>query len=446
MGGRRAIRRLNNELPETAVIGDMTVEGHGIATVGGKRVFVSGALAGETATFRRVRSRSNYDEAQLLDVAVPAADRVAPRCAYFGTCGGCSLQHLAAAAQLRLKEAALLQSLRRIGFVSPSRVLSAVTGPAWGYRRRARLAVRQVSAKGRVLVGFSERDSSKITDMQSCETAHSAVAALIAPLSELIGALSLAQRIPQVEAVVADNATMLIFRVLDAPTPSDLDILRGFRRRHGVRIMLQRAGPDQIEPLDGDGDEGELWYELPDDGLRMVFGPTDFIQVNAAVNRQMIALAGELMQAGPSQRVLELFCGVGNFTLPLARRAAMVLGVEGAPAMVARARDNARRNGIGNAEFRVADLAGEAGAAAWAGQRFDAVLLDPPRAGAAALMRPLAATGANRIVYVSCHPGSLARDAGTLVNELGYRLAAAGVLDMFPSTSHVESIALFERG
>jgi 23S rRNA (uracil1939-C5)-methyltransferase len=208
---------------------------------------------------------------------------------------------------------------------------------------------------------------------------------------------------------------------------------------------LQRAGPDQIEPLDAGHEDGDLWYDLPDDDLRMAFGPTDFIQVNAAVNQRMIALAGELLQAGPDMRVLDLFCGIGNFTLPLARRAGSVLGVEGAAAMVARARDNAGRNGVTNAQFRVADLAAEAGAAAFAGQHFDAVLIDPPRAGAAVLMRPLAATAARRIVYVSCHPGTFARDAGTLVNELGYRLTTAGVLDMFPATSHVESVALFER-
>jgi 23S rRNA (uracil1939-C5)-methyltransferase len=445
MGGRRAIRRLVDELPETAAIRDMTVEGQGIAAIEGKRVFVNGAISAETVTFRRVRARRNYDEAELLEVEVPAPDRVTPRCSYFGTCGGCSLQHLSTPAQLHLKEAALVESLRRIGGVTPERILPPVSGPSWGYRRRARLAVRYVGGKGRVLVGFSERDSSWITDMHSCETVHPAVSALIAPLSDLIGTLTLAQRIPQVEAAVADNATALVFRVLDDPTAADLDALRSFRDRHGIRLLLQRAGPDQIVPLDARRDDGDLWYELPDDRLRMVFGPTDFIQVNAVVNQHMITLAAGLMQAEPSTRVLDLFCGIGNFTLPLAQRAGTVLGVEGAAAMVERARDNARRNEIGNVAFRVADLGSEAGASAWAGQNFDAVLLDPPRAGAAALMKPLVTTGARRIVYVSCHPGTLARDAGMLTSGLGYRLAAVGVLDMFPATSHVESIALFER-
>jgi 23S rRNA (uracil1939-C5)-methyltransferase len=445
MGGRRAVRRLVNESPETAVVQDMTAEGRGVVHVAGKRVFVAGAIRGERVTFRRVRSRRNYDEADLIEVHDPAPERVEPRCGYFGTCGGCSLQHLSQRSQLALKEAVLVENLRRIGFVTADRLVPPVSGPPWAYRRRARLAVRFVSGKGRVLVGFSERDSSHITDMWSCETVHPAVSALIRPLSELIGGLTLAQRIPQVEVAVADNATALVLRVLDEPSSEDLNRLRAFGDRHGVRLLLQRAGPDAIVPLDAGTDGGELWYELRDEGLRLTFGPTDFVQVNAAVNERMVALALALLQPREDDRVLDLFCGIGNFTLPLARRAAMVVGIEGVAAMVARADHNARCNHIGNVSFRVADLAAGEVALAWSGQHFDAVLLDPPRAGAAALMRPLAATGARRIVYVSCHPGSLARDAGVLVNEHGYRLSAAGILDMFPATAHVESIAVFER-
>jgi 23S rRNA (uracil1939-C5)-methyltransferase len=445
MGGRRAVRRLSNELPETAVVQDATAEGQGIASINGKRVFIDGALSGETVTLRRVRARRNYDEAELIEVIEASPDRAVPRCVYFGTCGGCSLQHLSSAAQVRLKETVLLESLKRIGFVTPGRVMPAVTGPPWGYRRRARLAARCVPGKGRVLVGFSEKGSPRITDMRSCETLHPAVSALLSPLSELIGALSLAQRIPQIEVAVADNATVLVFRMLEDPTSRDLDGLRCFRARHGVRVLLQRAGPNQITPLDPESDGGDLWYELVGPGLRMTFGPTDFVQVNADVNRQMITLALDLLSPGPATRLLDLFCGIGNFTLPLARHAAHVLGLEGDAAMVGRARLNAGLNGIANAEFRVADLGAAGSSSAWAGQRFDAVLLDPPRAGAAAILRPLAETGAARLVYVSCHPGTLARDAGTLVSELGYQLTAAGILDMFPATSHVESVAVFER-
>ena len=445
MGGRRAFKRLTNELPETAVVQDMNTDGQGVATVDGKRVFIAGAISGETVSFRRIRARRNYDEAELLAIGAASPDRVDPRCTYFGTCGGCSLQHLSPDAQARLKESVLLESLKRIGFVTPRRVMPAVTGSPWGYRRRARLAARHVDGKGRVLVGFSERDSSWIADMRSCETLHPAVSALLAPLSELIGSLSIARRIPQVEVAVADNATVLVFRVLDEPDAADLAALRRFRDRHGLRVLLQTAGPDQIHPLDPDVDGGELWYEMAGAGLRMNFGATDFIQVNADVNARMVDLALALLAPDSSTRVLDLYCGIGNFTLPLARRAGTVLGVEGEAAMVARARRNAEANGISNASFRAADLSVPGAASAWSGQSFDAVLLDPPRAGAAAMMAPVAASGARRVLYVSCHPGTLARDAGTLVNELGYELSAAGILDMFPATSHVESVALFER-
>ncbi len=446
MAGRRATRRLQHQTAEMAVVQDMTLEGQGVVGSDGKRVFIHGAITGESVTFRRVRAHRNYDEAELLGTAVAAPDRVGPRCPYFGSCGGCSLQHLSSAAQLALKERTLIESLRRLGAVTPGRVLPAVTGPAWGYRRRARLGVRYVEGKGRVLVGFSERNSSWIADMRDCEVLHPALAALIAPLSELIGSLSIRQRIPQVEAAVADNATVLVFRVLEAPAAADLAALQGFRQRHGVRILLQAGGPDSLQPLDAAEDGGDLWYVIPGMDLRMGFGPTDFIQVNSAINASMIRLALELLDLDGSMRLLDLYCGIGNFTLPLARHAAAVLGIEGEAAMLARARDNARRNGIANAEFAVADLSAADGAAGWAGRRFDAVLLDPPRAGAAAMIAPLARTGARRIVYVSCHPGTLARDAGALVQEHGYRLTAAGILDMFPHTSHVESVALFERG
>lgn len=445
MGGRRAYRRVTGAAAETADVQDTTLDGQGVATVAGKRVFVAGALGGETVSFRRERARRNYDEAVLLAVTAPSPDRVAPPCGHFGPCGGCSLQHLSAGAQARLKEATLLENLRRIGGVEPRRVLPAVTGPPLGYRRRARLAARSVPGKGRVLVGFSERDSSRIMDMRSCLTLHPALSALIGPLSALIGGLSLAQRIPQVEAAVADNATVLVFRALDEPAARDRAALRAFADAHGVRVLLQRGGPGALEPLEPGRDDGELWYELEGLGLRLHFGPTDFIQVNAAVNRLMIDRALELLDPAAASRVLDLYCGIGNFTLPLARRAGTVLGVEGEAAMVERAADNARRNGIAGARFRAADLAGPDAARAWAGEAFDAVLLDPPRAGAAAVLAPIAASGAARVLYVSCHPGTLARDAGVLVGEHGFRLEAAGILDMFPSTSHVESMALFTR-
>jgi 23S rRNA (uracil1939-C5)-methyltransferase len=444
VGGRRAIRRLSNEAAETATVVDTTTEGQGVASIAGKRVFITGALAGETVTLRRVRARRNYDEAELLEVTGPSPDRAEPRCASFGRCGGCALQHLSQQGQLALKQRALLESLRRIGGVTPARVIPAFGASPWGYRRRARLAVRFVAGKGRVLVGFSERDSSWITDMTRCETLAPPAAELPGLLGELIGGLALASRIPQVEVAVADNALALVFRVLDEPGAADLAALRRFRDQHGLRVLLQRAGPETIVPLDAGRDDEELWYAIPDAGLSMTFGPTDFVQVNAAVNQRMIALAVELLEPHPAARVLDLYCGIGNFTLPLARHAGFVLGIEGAATLVERAGRNAALNAIRNVEFRVADLA-VASVPAWAAP-FDSVLLDPPRAGAAAVLPILAQMGARRILYISCHPGTLARDAGTLVNDLGFRLAAAGILDMFPQTSHIESVALFERG
>lgn len=445
MSPRRAYRRLEGQLPETGLVHDMTIEGHGIADVGGRRVFVERAITGESVTYHRQRTKRNYDEAALLAVESPSPERVPPRCPHFGTCGGCSLQHLAPVAQPRLKQQALLDSLARIGRVQPAQVLDPVTGEGWGYRRRARLAARYVEGKARVLVGFSERDSSRIADMRRCETLHATLADLPGDLSDLLGALSLSRRIPQVEVIVGDDATALIFRVLDDPPATDRASLAAFGARHGMRVLLQRGGPDVLEYPDGTLARDDFCYELPGPDLRLSFGPTDFIQVNAEVNRKLVALALSLLAPDRSARVLDLYCGIGNFTLPLARAAGFALGVEGAAAMVARASANARLNDIANAAFRVADLGVSEGSAAFAGERFDAVLLDPPRVGAAAMCRPVAATGARRVLYVSCHPGTLARDAGTLVHELGFRLQAAGVLDMFPHTSHVESVALFER-
>ncbi|MBM4196182.1 MAG: 23S rRNA (uracil(1939)-C(5))-methyltransferase RlmD [Gammaproteobacteria bacterium] len=443
MGGRRAYKRLAAAAIETAAVADMTVEGQGIATASGKRIFVAGAITGETVSFRRTKARRNYDEAELVGVENGSVDRVAPICRYFGTCGGCSLQHVSSAGQLRLKERVLLENLRRIGGVEPRELLPPVASPERGYRRRARLALRMVEGKGRVLVGFSERDSSRITDMLSCETLHPRAAALIEPLSELVGSLSIAQRIPQVEVVVADNALSLLLRVLDPPGALDRERLAAFRERHDCRLLLQTAGPDSIAGLEPERDEGDLWYDS--DGLRLGFGPADFIQVNAAVNCKLVARVRQEMCGAPGRRLLDLYCGIGNFTLPLARNS-LVLGVEGEQRMVDIARRNAVFNGLGaSARFARADLSVAEAAEAWRGERFDAVLLDPPRAGAAAMLAAVAATGADRIVYVSCHPATLARDAGTFVKELGFELVRAGVFDMFPATAHVESLAVFDR-
>jgi 23S rRNA (uracil1939-C5)-methyltransferase len=344
-----------------------------------------------------------------------------------------------------MKQATLLESLARIAGLQPASVLPPVRGAVWGYRRKARLAVRHVERKGRVLVGFREHDKPWVTDMLTCATVEPAMSRLIEPLSGLIGTLSVRARLPQVEATVAENATALVLRVLDPLTPADRDQLLAFGSAHGVRIYLQPGGPDSILALQPEQPGDDLCYRMPAFGLSLLFGPTDFIQVHAEVNRLMVDQALQLLAPSTADRVLDLYCGIGNFTLALARRAGEVLGLEGAAAAIRRARDNATLAGLTNTRFVEADLAGAGACGAWTRERFDLALLDPPRTGAVQLLPALSRVGPRRILYVSCHPATLARDAGLLVREHGYRLVNAGVMDMFPQTSHVESMALFER-
>lgn len=437
--------------PERAVIAGLTLEGLGVVRGEGKRVLVHGALPGEDVEYQRTRRRSNYDEARLLAVHAPSADRVEPRCSYFGRCGGCALQHLAPAAQLATKETTLLESLARIGGVRPARVLPPVAGEPWGYRRRVRFSVRDVQAKGRVLVGFQERDRPWVMDMDHCETAHPLASALLPALSALAGSLSIRHRVPQFEVTVADNAMAVVARTLLPLSPDDDRRLEDFAAGsqgldRPLRLYVQPGDGRTLVPVGAAArDPSPLEYALPAQGLRLAFGPTDFIQVNAAVNAALVEQALAALDPQSTDRVLDLFAGIGNFSLPLAQRAAAVVGIEGAAPAVEWARRNAASAGLANAEFVVADLAGDGLGGAWARGRYDLALLDPPRTGARELLAPLAATGVRRIVYVSCHPGTLARDAGILVGEHGFALEAAGVLDMFPQTSHVESMAVFSR-
>ncbi len=380
--------------PQRGLVTGLTLEGAGVLHPEGKRVLVPDALPGEEVDYLVTRRRPKYDEGRLLAVVTPSPDRVVPPCEYFGRCGGCALQHLAPAAQLAAKEATLLESLARIGGVVPRRVLPPVAGATLGYRRRVRFAARDVAGKGRVLVGFHERERPYVMDMGHCATAHPAIAALLGPLSALAGSLSFRHRLPQFELTAA-------------------------------------------EPL---------YYALPAYGLRFAFGPTDFIQVHAGVNEAMVDRALAELGATPADAVLDAFAGIGNFSLPVARRAARVVALEGAGPAVDWARRNAAAAGLGNVTCVVADLAGEGAAGAWTRERFRLAILDPPRAGARELLAPLAGTGVERLVYVSCHPGTLARDAGILATDHGFVLEAAGVLDMFPQTSHVESMAVFARG
>jgi 23S rRNA (uracil1939-C5)-methyltransferase len=434
---------LRNRASEVVTIVGLSHEGRGVARVEGKAIFVDDALPGEQVEIVRVRRQRSYDEARLEKIIVASPDRVTPKCAHYGVCGGCALQHMSGAAQLAQKQSQLLEELTRIGHVEPERVLEPLQANDWHYRRRARLGVRWVFKKEKTLVGFRERNTSYIAELKSCAVLRAPLDTLLEPLSQLISALSVRARLAQIEAAVADNATALVFRVLDEPTGEDRAAMLAFGAQHRVDIYLQPGGYETIAPLSPNAQP--LYYRLPKFDVQLEFGPSDFIQINGELNERMTELAVDLLDVEPTYSVLDLFCGLGNFSLPLARRAARVLGLEGEVGLVERARANAQRNGITNAEFLATNLMAEDQDAPWTRAHYDRVLIDPPRAGAREVLPVVAKCGAQRVVYVSCHPGSLARDAGILVNDFGFKLRAAGIMNMFPQTAHVESIAVFER-
>jgi 23S rRNA (uracil1939-C5)-methyltransferase len=428
---------------QEADIVDLAHDGRGVARIGGKAVFVDGALPGEHVRIRVFKRRRQLDEAGLVDILTASPDRVTPACAHFGICGGCSLQHLSASAQLDAKQRQLLDNLQRIGRVTPERVLPPMRGPEWGYRRRARLGVKYVHKKGRVLAGFREREKPYIADIQRCEILLRPLADLPRELAALVETLAIREKLPQVEVAAGDESTALVFRVLEAPGDEDIAKIAAFGVKLGVQIFLQSGGLDTVRALHPE--YPPLNYAVDAGRVVIEFGPVDFIQVNRDINVSMVAAAMELLQPAADDAVLDLFCGLGNFTLPLARRAQRVVGVEGDSALVAKAKANAVRNGIGNAAFFTENLFEPTQFGPWANERYDRVLLDPPRAGAAALLARMEHWRPRRVVYISCHPGSLARDAEILVHSQGFKLTCAGVMDMFPHTTHVESIAVFER-
>ena len=429
---------------------DLSHDGRGVGRVDGKTVFVSGALTGETVRARQTGRNRHFDEAETLEVLKASADRVTPRCAHFGVCAGCVLQHLAEDQQIVAKQQVLLDNLQRIGHVQPETVLPPLTDAAWGYRRKGRFSVRFVEKKGRTVIGFRELNPRFVAELSECHTIIPALAGQLPALTALVESLDGKRAIPQIEFIAGDGPVVLVFRHLEPLGESDRDRLIAFAKASGFAIMLQPGGLDSVHAL-YPADDVPLEFAIPAFDVRLAFKPLDFIQVNAGLNQKMIARTIELLDPKPDERILDLFCGLGNFTLPLARRAGHVVGVEGEAGLVARARENASLNKIGNAEFHAADLAKDLSAETWMKQGFDKLLLDPPRSGAAEVLAQLpllhrgAKRGIRRIVYVSCHPGSLARDAGFLVRERGYTLKAAGAMDMFPQTAHVESIALFER-
>ncbi|MGA9666120.1 MAG: 23S rRNA (uracil(1939)-C(5))-methyltransferase RlmD [Gallionella sp.] len=453
-------------------------EGRGVARIEGKVIFVEGALTGEVVGYCSYRKKPSFEFAQVGQIYKPSPMRVQPKCKHFGVCGGCSMQHLDSRAQVVVKQRILEDSLWHIGKVKAETILRPIYGQPWGYRERARLSARHVIKKGKTLVGFHEKRSSFVADMQHCEILAPKIAGLLPLLAELIGGLSIRDRLPQIEIAVGEHVDVLVLRVMDPPSSGDEAALRAFADRHDIQFWLQSGGPDTVMPFHPLG-SNILSYSLPEFGITMPFAPTDFTQVNSAINRVMVSRAMRLLDPQPGERIADLFCGLGNFTLPIARSGAQVLGIEGSAALVARARQNAAANGLDKDSLSLrgitSDLAavsgqpsrmasssirGGAGVAEYAEMNlfemteagfaelgaFDKLLIDPPRDGAIELVKSLGGTfSPRRIVYVSCNPATLARDAQVLVQVQGYTLKAAGVMNMFPHTSHVESIALFEK-
>jgi 23S rRNA (uracil1939-C5)-methyltransferase len=458
-------------------------DGRGVARIDGKAVFIEGALPGETVRFRYRERRKRYDTGELAEILEPSPDRTAPPCLHYGTCGGCDLQHLRPEAQLQAKQQIVAAQLEHLGKVKPESWLTPITGPVLGYRRRARLGVRAVPSEGGVVIGFRQRNKSFLTNLETCLVLEPMVSTLLPALRSLIGELSCPNRIPQIEVAVGSNnfagseerhrdvphaeprmpierasarpegerakdgapkAAALVFRHLVPLTEEDRERLAAFGEHNDIRIYLQPSRPDSIAPLWPAAPE-PLSYRIPASDVEIRFEPADFIQINDAVNAATVAQALRLLEPGPQDAVLDLFCGLGNFTLPLARQAGRVLGVESEAGLIRRARANAQLNRITNVEFINADLYRESFGAPWGDFRADKLLLDPPRGGAIEAIRQLVEPLPSRIVYVSCYPATLARDSEHLVHAFGYRFAAAGVMDMFPQTSHVETMALFVK-
>ena len=434
----------------------LDLEGQGVAhNAEGKVVFIEGALPGEEVQVQVHRRKNNWEQAAMTVLRRESSQRVTPRCKHFGVCGGCKLQHFDVGAQVATKQRALEDALWHLGKVKPEQLLRPIEGPAWGYRYRARLSVRYVAKKGKVLVGFHERKSSYVADMDSCEVLPPHLSALLTPLAALIGSMDQRERLPQIEIAVGSRVTALVLRHLEPMSAADLARLRAFAAEHGIQWWLQPKGPETVQLLDAGGPP--LAYTLPEFGATMPFKPTDFTQVNHQINSVLVSRALRLLDLGPQDRVIDWFCGLGNFTLPIATLAREVQGLEGSETLVARSRANAALNGVAEKtrfiacnlfEITPADLASFGSADKW--------LVDPPREGAFALAKALADIHADaslapgytpplRIVYVSCNPATLARDAGLLVHQAGYRCVAAGAVNMFPHTAHVESMAVFER-
>ncbi len=443
---RRAKSKVDTT-PQTATIDNLSQDGRGIARLNGKATFIQGALPGEVVEFQYTRVKKDFDEGRLLSVIEPSPLRVEPKCPHYQMCGGCSMQHLSEAEQIHIKQDQLLDLLRRFGHTEPQSILSPLTSNHWNYRNKARLSVRFVEKKQAAMVGFRERNNPRyITEITQCPVLNAKLDADIIPLRHLIDSMEDKHCIAQIEVAAGDHEIALIFRNLTELSANDSLQIQQFAEQYQYKIFLQPGGPDSVFCFYPPQSNDYLTYSLPDYKITFQFHPTDFTQVNSQLNRSMVALALQLMDLKKSDTVLDLFCGLGNFSLPMAQFCTKVIGVEGSKTMVERAYMNAKTNNIDNVDFYAANLDDMAEVQKLAQNSFNKVLIDPPRSGALEIVKQIDSINPERIVYVSCNPVTLARDTDVLVNQKGYTLITAGVMDMFPHTAHVESIALFEKG
>lgn len=438
MGRKKKIPR---ELVAAKIL-RLSHEGRGIAEVNGKTTFIRNALPDETVKFKYLKCHRQYDEGLAVEIIQASKDRITAKCQHYNTCGGCSLQHISSEKQIQNKQAVLLEQFEHFAAGQPKNILPPLTGPEWNYRYKARLGVKHVYKKEKVLVGFREIDGRFIADLQGCEVLHPLIAKLIPELSSLIIGLTVSAQIPQIEVACGDENCALIFRHLQPMADSDVKSLCEFGQSHAIDIYLQPGDYQSIHKIYPENTPELLSYKVAEYDLEYLFHPTDFTQINPEINRKMLHLALELIDLNPHDVVLDLFCGLGNFSLALAKHCAKVIGVEGDQAMVKRATENAAHNGLNNCEFYCADLTQDISNQAWAKQQFNKILIDPPRSGAFEVLDTIIGLNPKTILYISCNPATLARDAGKL-QEHGYVLEQAGVMDMFPHTQHVESIALF---
>lgn len=442
------MRRRNRQLPtesRAVIIQTLSHEGRGIAQIEGKTIFIHNALPGEKVDVTYTYSTRNYDEGIATHILDSSEHRSKPSCPHYSVCGGCQLQHMSMNLQLEYKQKVLLEQLSHFGQTTPKHILPPLSGKPVRYRYKARLGVRFVKKKERVLVGFRERNGGFLADMNSCDVLHPSIGGKITELSTLVQRLEGHQHIPQIEVAIGGDQAAIILRHLTPLTTEDLHHLRNFSLQHSIDIYSHPNAPAQIKKLFPDDGNERLKYHLPKHNLEMLFHPSDFTQINEEMNQLMIDQALKLLNPQADETILDLFCGIGNFTLAIARYAKYVVGVEGSAAAVQRGKENALHNNIDNTEFFVADLSKNCSDMPWMQRQYDKILLDPSRAGADGILTYLPSLGAHTIVYVSCNPATLSRDAGILVNQLGYTLESVGIMNMFPHTAHVESIALFKK-